>query len=324
MVLTDRYFCNFSLFQSLPDSWAIDQLFPIMPIHRLDEEPTRRGTLQDVTCDSDGKIDHFVGGQPGEAHAGAPHASRPTSPTSWGSSSPAPTRRSSATSTTSSATPTPCTCGSARRRRLRDHRPGARRHDHRGAQLRAVRRPGADHHLPPQGPARRRASPARRPTPSSPTTSRGSPGTPTSRGEGADSGDDGCWMLNVECTDRVPGTSASDVRAPVRCERAPSPPASRERGARSPVRPSFDLHHSTFNIFFSSLLALSSTLATASAGGPGRTAPAALTWPPPPKSRARRLTSADRWRARRPSPGRRRARGRGPPRASPRWSARGR
>jgi arginine decarboxylase len=59
--LVDRYFCNFSLFQSLPDSWAIDQLFPIMPIHRLDEEPTRRGTIQDVTCDSDGKIDRFVG-----------------------------------------------------------------------------------------------------------------------------------------------------------------------------------------------------------------------------------------------------------------------
>jgi arginine decarboxylase len=58
--LVDRYFCNFSLFQSLPDSWAIDQLFPIMPIHRLDEEPVRRGTLQDVTCDSDGKIDRFV------------------------------------------------------------------------------------------------------------------------------------------------------------------------------------------------------------------------------------------------------------------------
>jgi arginine decarboxylase len=60
-LLIDRYFCNFSLFQSLPDSWAIDQLFPIMPIHRLGEEPTRRGTLQDVTCDSDGKIDRFVG-----------------------------------------------------------------------------------------------------------------------------------------------------------------------------------------------------------------------------------------------------------------------
>jgi arginine decarboxylase len=63
--LVDRYFCNFSLFQSLPDSWAIDQLFPIMPVHRLDEEPTRRGTLQDVTCDSDGKIDRFVGGRSG-------------------------------------------------------------------------------------------------------------------------------------------------------------------------------------------------------------------------------------------------------------------
>jgi arginine decarboxylase len=64
VILTDRYFCNFSLFQSLPDSWAIDQLFPVMPIHRLDEEPSRRGTLQDVTCDSDGKIDRFVGARP--------------------------------------------------------------------------------------------------------------------------------------------------------------------------------------------------------------------------------------------------------------------
>jgi arginine decarboxylase len=64
VALTDRYFCNFSLFQSLPDSWAIDQLFPIMPIHRLGEAPTRRGTLQDVTCDSDGKIDQFTGGRP--------------------------------------------------------------------------------------------------------------------------------------------------------------------------------------------------------------------------------------------------------------------
>ncbi len=59
--LTDRYFCNFSLFQSLPDSWAIDQLFPVMPVHRLDESPTRRGTIQDVTCDSDGKIENFIG-----------------------------------------------------------------------------------------------------------------------------------------------------------------------------------------------------------------------------------------------------------------------
>jgi arginine decarboxylase len=62
----DRYFCNFSLFQSLPDSWAIDQLFPIMPIHRLVEKPTRRGTLQDITCDSDGKIEKFIGGKAGQ------------------------------------------------------------------------------------------------------------------------------------------------------------------------------------------------------------------------------------------------------------------
>jgi len=64
-VLVDRYFCNFSLFQSLPDSWAIDQLFPVMPVHRLDERPERRGTLQDVTCDSDGKIDRFIGAKKG-------------------------------------------------------------------------------------------------------------------------------------------------------------------------------------------------------------------------------------------------------------------
>ncbi len=63
--LVDRYFLNFSLFQSLPDSWAIDQLFPIMPVHRLDERPARHGTLQDVTCDSDGKIDRFVGDKNG-------------------------------------------------------------------------------------------------------------------------------------------------------------------------------------------------------------------------------------------------------------------
>jgi len=59
-LLSDKYFCNFSLFQSLPDSWAIDQLFPIMPIHRLDEKPDRSATLQDITCDSDGKIDNFI------------------------------------------------------------------------------------------------------------------------------------------------------------------------------------------------------------------------------------------------------------------------
>ena len=59
-ILSETYFCNFSLFQSLPDSWAIGQLFPIMPIHRLDEEPTHKAVLADMTCDSDGKIDRFV------------------------------------------------------------------------------------------------------------------------------------------------------------------------------------------------------------------------------------------------------------------------
>lgn len=58
--LPEKYFCNFSLFQSLPDSWAIDQVFPIIPISRLDEKPTRMATLQDITCDSDGKINNFV------------------------------------------------------------------------------------------------------------------------------------------------------------------------------------------------------------------------------------------------------------------------
>lgn len=59
-LLADKYFCNFSLFQSLPDSWAIDQLFPIMPIARLDEKPNRNATLQDITCDSDGKVSAYI------------------------------------------------------------------------------------------------------------------------------------------------------------------------------------------------------------------------------------------------------------------------
>ena len=62
-MLHEKYFCNFSLFQSLPDSWAIDQVFPIMPISRLDEKPSRRCTIQDITCDSDGKISRFVSPQ---------------------------------------------------------------------------------------------------------------------------------------------------------------------------------------------------------------------------------------------------------------------
>ena len=60
-LMADVYYCNFSVFQSLPDSWAIDQLFPIMPIQRLNEKPARLAVLSDITCDCDGKIDHFVG-----------------------------------------------------------------------------------------------------------------------------------------------------------------------------------------------------------------------------------------------------------------------
>lgn len=59
-LLSDTYFCNFSIFQSMPDSWAIKQLFPLMPIHRLQEPPTRRAVLGDITCDSDGKVDQFI------------------------------------------------------------------------------------------------------------------------------------------------------------------------------------------------------------------------------------------------------------------------
>ncbi|MBV8659229.1 MAG: arginine decarboxylase [Burkholderiales bacterium] len=58
--LADKYICNFSVFQSLPDTWAIDQVLPILPIHRLNEDPTRRAVLQDLTCDSDGKIKQYV------------------------------------------------------------------------------------------------------------------------------------------------------------------------------------------------------------------------------------------------------------------------
>jgi arginine decarboxylase len=59
-LLSDTYFCNFSLFQSMPDSWAVKQLFPLMPIHRLNEQPTRQAILGDISCDSDGKVDQFI------------------------------------------------------------------------------------------------------------------------------------------------------------------------------------------------------------------------------------------------------------------------
>ncbi len=61
--LADKYFLNLSIFQSLPDVWAIEQVFPVIPLHRLNEAPARRGTLQDITCDSDGRIDHYVDGE---------------------------------------------------------------------------------------------------------------------------------------------------------------------------------------------------------------------------------------------------------------------
>ena len=67
-LLPDKYFCNFSLFQSLPDSWSIDQLFPIMPISRLDERPDRTATIQDITCDSDGKINNFISSHGANSH----------------------------------------------------------------------------------------------------------------------------------------------------------------------------------------------------------------------------------------------------------------
>ncbi len=65
--LADKYFCNFSVFQSLPDSWAIDQVFPIVPLQRLNEIPNRQATLEDITCDSDGKIDQFIGNRSTES-----------------------------------------------------------------------------------------------------------------------------------------------------------------------------------------------------------------------------------------------------------------
>jgi arginine decarboxylase len=72
--LADKYFCNFSVFQSVPDSWAIDQVFPVVPLYRLNEEPTRDATLADITCDSDGKIDTFIGNNRGTENTLRVHA----------------------------------------------------------------------------------------------------------------------------------------------------------------------------------------------------------------------------------------------------------
>ena len=102
--LSDTYFCNFSIFQSIPDSWAIKQLFPIIPIHRLNERPTRHAVLGDITCDSDGKVDQFIDRRDVSARCGCTRSTaRPTISASF---SWARTRRSSAISTICWATPT--------------------------------------------------------------------------------------------------------------------------------------------------------------------------------------------------------------------------
>jgi len=77
--LADKYFANFSLFQSIPDVWAIDQIFPVVPLHRLDEKPTRRGVIEDITCDSDGRIDYYVDGEGVESSLPL-HALKPDDP----------------------------------------------------------------------------------------------------------------------------------------------------------------------------------------------------------------------------------------------------
>ncbi|MCH5346582.1 MAG: biosynthetic arginine decarboxylase [Muribaculaceae bacterium] len=79
-MLPDKYFCNFSLFQSLTDSWAIDQVFPIIPITRLDERPSRTCTIQDITCDSDGKINNFISIHGGTSSSLPVHAVKPGEP----------------------------------------------------------------------------------------------------------------------------------------------------------------------------------------------------------------------------------------------------
>jgi arginine decarboxylase len=115
--LADTYFCNFSIFQSLPDSWAIDQLFPVVPIHRLNEEPVRRGVLADITCDSDGKIDHFIDRRDVKDVPGCTKWAATYLGVFWS----APTREILGDLHTCSATPTRCTSRSARGRYHIDH-----------------------------------------------------------------------------------------------------------------------------------------------------------------------------------------------------------
>jgi arginine decarboxylase-like protein len=100
--LADQHICNFSVFQSLLDHWALGQLFPIVPIHRLNERPTLQSTLVDITCDSDGKVSKFIDlNDVRETLRCTTSTTRGR--TTSGSSSPAPTRTSWATCTTSSA-----------------------------------------------------------------------------------------------------------------------------------------------------------------------------------------------------------------------------
>ena len=157
-MLSDTYFCNFSLFQSIPDSWAIKQLFPVMPIHRLDERPThhavhRRHHLR--LRRQDRSVHRSPRRQEDAAAAPASTASRTTSACSWS----APTRRSSATCTTCSATPTPCTSASTTPTNVVRRRRHQGRHGPRGARLRRVRRRAAGQQVAP----RRRSGGPRRP-----------------------------------------------------------------------------------------------------------------------------------------------------------------
>ena len=110
-MLADTYFCNFSVFQSMPDSWAVKQLFPIMPIHRLDEAPTRQAVLGDITCDSDGKVDQFIDLRDVKSTLSL-HDMLPASRITSARFCSARIRKSSATCTTSSAIPTRCTSAS--------------------------------------------------------------------------------------------------------------------------------------------------------------------------------------------------------------------
>jgi arginine decarboxylase len=109
--LADKIFCNFSLFQSMPDIWGIDQIFPIMPIHRLDEQPTRRAVIQDLTCDSDGRIDQYIDGQ-NIAKTLPVHEIAGKQPYLIGFFMVGPTKKSWAICITCSAIPTPSTSNS--------------------------------------------------------------------------------------------------------------------------------------------------------------------------------------------------------------------